>query len=214
MPRVGSRGPRGYKKQAAAKAAANRGRPWVPAVADKAAQAAIRNKVPKRKRPVLAATQEMQRDGIVRAGGARPGAGRPAGMPWQEIERHARAGAALDDILKGLPSLKVEALEDPANVERLRAVVEAGNAAYRLSLQRSMHRKAKSGSVHAQALLARNHMHFDQQTGMGNGEAPDVTGIANKLLELIERATRKLKADADELAAEKKKSTGKKVSTT
>src|SRR5262245_29769561 len=84
-------------------------------------------------RPLTA--RELQPDGIVRNGGARPGAGRPRGFPWKEIRQLVETtGAPLDEVL-ALRSIPPHALEDAATMQQLRDEVARAHCVYRLRLR-------------------------------------------------------------------------------
>lgn len=175
MPRVGKRGARGYKKRAEVKAATER------------ARAAGR--------PLTA--KDMSPDGIVRNGGARPGAGRPRGVPWETIQRLVeRTGAPLDEVL-ALKSIPPSCLEDPAIITRIRDVVERAQMVFRTTIREALVKKGVgSQSVTALLGLARNTsgLEFDKQTAASGAGEPDLVGLEAKIDELLERLAKKARA--------------------
>ncbi len=178
MPRVGKRGARGYKARAATVAARER---------------AIRE-------GRLPVAQDLAEDGIVRRGGARPGAGRPAGVPWQALRRRvSTTGATLEELL-ALPEL-ARFLDDETVMEQLRVEVEQSQRVFRLNVREALAKKGlKSKSVSALLGIARNTagLDFDSQSIPQSG-APDVAGLANKIDDLLERLAKK--ADLEAAAA-------------
>jgi hypothetical protein len=181
MPRVGKRGPRGYKARAATLAARER---------------AIREG----RRP---AAKGQAADGPVGHGGARPGAGKPAGPPWKAIrDRVSSTGATLEELL-ALPQI-ARWLDDETVMEQLRAEVDQAQRIFRLNVRAALAKKGlKSFSVSALLGIARNTsgLDFDSQTIPQSG-APDVAGLANKIDELLEKLAKNAQ-DAEAKAKER-----------
>lgn len=185
MPRAErKRGVRGYQKKRALEIALEKAR--------------MEGRAPK--------TKHYQKDGVVRVGGARPGAGGPAVMPWARITAIVeRTGCDIEEIL-ALPSIPAKCLDDPTVIERLREVVERGQRLFRLSVREALADKGvKALSVTALLGIARNTrgLDYDQPSAV-IANAPDVAGIEGKIDELLAKLARKAGAQTSDLEALRK----------
>lgn len=124
-------------------------------------------------------------------GGARKGAGRKPGVPWREIERAANAGSPYEEIVAGV-AIAASDLQNPAVQERIKVVVEQGNAKYKLRLRRAIKKRGiEEGSVNSLALMARNSLDWDQQMAQQGTQAPDLAGVGVRLVELVEKLAKR-----------------------
>lgn len=106
------------------------------------------------------------------------------------MQRHAEAGSTYDRIVLGL-EIPAEALQDREVQERLRLVVDRGNAKYDLQLGRALKRRGiKEGSVNVLLGAARNRLDWDQQLVQATG-APDLEGVGARLADLIEKLAKR-----------------------
>lgn len=134
---------------------------------------------------------------VDKRGGARAGAGRPPGVPWQEIEREAMAGAPYDEIVGGL-DIPPEFLQDAAVQERIKGIVDRGNTKFKLRLRRAIKKRGiDDGSVNSLALMARNNLEWDQQFQGGGQGAPDTAGIGIRIAEVLEKLAKRPPAAAE-----------------
>lgn len=106
------------------------------------------------------------------------------------MKRHAEAGATYDRIVLGL-EIPPEALQEPAVQERLRQLVDRGNAKYDLQLGRALKRRGiKEGSVNVLLGAARNRLDWDQQLAQQQG-VPDLEGVGARLTDLLDKLARR-----------------------
>jgi hypothetical protein len=127
---------------------------------------------------------------VVSIGGRPPGP-QKGRVPWEAIQDAALSGASYEMVLAGI-DIHADDLADPATQERIRFEVERGNAKYKLQLLRSVRRGVirKRPSVNTQALAARNILDWDQQLAQTMAP-PDLSGVAARLSELIEKLAKK-----------------------
>jgi hypothetical protein len=126
-------------------------------------------------------------------GGARAGAGRPKGIPWDKIKRAARAGAPYDDIVAAY--VGAVQLADKANQEKLREIIDEGHAHNRVNLRLAIAKRGlEDGSVNLLLGKARNELdpQWDSQN-VAQAGVPDTLGAAERLGEILDKLGRKVK---------------------